>query len=443
MKYPFQLLTRCYHRYALTSLCLLVLTAEGALLAAVEQRPNIVLILADDVGREAFGCYGGTSYQTPRIDELARSSAKYMQCFSMPSCHPTRVTLLTGQYPRRLGNPRWGTFPPSKNGETIARVMKQAGYATAVAGKWQLTLLKDNPDHPRELGFDEWCLFGWHEGPRFHEPLIWRNGELRDDVSNRYGPDVYREFLLEFAHRHAEQPFFLFYSMALCHDVTDDLGAPVPYSPGKNRYDTFHEMVEEMDNQVGQFVSALTELGLRENTLILFTGDNGSPPRSIIRAENGSYIREPVVSKMGDRSIPGGKGQLTDTGTGVPLLASWPGVIAPGTMRDDLVDLSDFLPTCAEVAGAKLPAGVNLDGRSFAQQLRGSAEAHRSWVYAERQDGQFWVRVKRWKLYNSGRLFDMQIDPKEQQSVPPAEDTVESAAARNQLQAVIETLPFK
>ena len=415
--------------------------AGGNVVASDQQQPNIVLILADDVGREALGCYGGTTYRTPRIDELARSGAKYSHCFSMPSCHPTRVTLLTGQYPRRLGHPQWGTFPPSKNHETFVHALRQAGYATAVGGKWQLTMLGDNTDHPHELGFDEWCLFGWHEGPRYHEPYIWQNGELRGDVEDRYGPDVYREFLLDFAHRHAEQPFFLFYSMALCHDVTDDLSAPVPYSPGKNRYDNFHEMVEEMDHQVGQFVSSLTELGLRENTLILFTGDNGSPPRTIIRAENGKYIHEPVISLIGDQSIPGGKGQLTDTGTGVPLLASWPGIIPAGTIRDDLIDVSDFFPTLAELAGAPLPAGVTLDGRSFAPQLHGSDKRHRDWVFAEGGRGRFWVRNERWKLYNDGQLFDMVEDPGEKASLRPNQDTPASLLARPKLQAVIETLP--
>ena len=162
-------------------------------------RPNIVFILADDVGQEVLGCYGGLSYATPRIDRLAREGMRLEHAYSMPVCHPSRVCLLTGRYPFRLGSPSWGTFPRSEEKRTVARALRVAGYATAIAGKWQLTLLGEDPEHPHRLGFDEYSLFGWHEGPRYHRPLIRQNGKVRGDVAERYGPDVYCDFLPTFA----------------------------------------------------------------------------------------------------------------------------------------------------------------------------------------------------------------------------------------------------
>jgi arylsulfatase A-like enzyme len=131
--------------------------------------------------------------------------------------------LLTGEYPFRLGNPAWGTFPADAELRTIAQVVKSAGYATAVVGKWQLSLLKDDFGQPGRLGFDEYCLLGWHEVPWYYQPHIWQNGQRRTDVSDRYGPDVIFEYLSDFIARHKRRPFFAFYSMTLCHSETNDL----------------------------------------------------------------------------------------------------------------------------------------------------------------------------------------------------------------------------
>ena len=270
----------------------------------IAEQPNIVFILADDVGREVLGCYGGESYQTPNLDRLAASGAKLTHCYAMPVCHPTRVTLLTGRYPRHLGNPKWGSFPRVEESKTFAHAVRDAGYATAIAGKWQLCMMKDDPDHPARLGFDEWSLFGWHEGPRYHEPMIYQNGKLRSDTTGKYGPDLYVDFLVDFMERNRARPFLACFSMALCHDVTDDLPAPVPY--GKHgRYDSYAEMADRMDVAAGRLIQALDRLQLREKTLIVFTADNGTAKSSIIRAENNSYIREPVFSVMNGNSVKG------------------------------------------------------------------------------------------------------------------------------------------
>jgi arylsulfatase A len=263
--------------------------------------------------------------------------------------------------------------------------------------------------HPNRMGFEQYSLFGWHEGARYHQPLIWENGKRRDGVTELYGPDVYCEFLIDFMKTNRKRPFFAYFPMALCHDVTDDLDKPVPYGP-RGRYDSFAEMAAEMDRIVGKLVGAIDDLGLRKKTVILFTGDNGTPFRSTIRVEGNKYIRDPVYSIYKGQRVQGGKTKLTNGGTNVPLIASWPGVIEPGGVVDDLVDFSDFLPTLAELTGAKLPVGVTLDGKSFAGRLIDDKPAARTWAYAEAPRNKYWVRTQRWKLYNNGRWFDMQND---------------------------------
>ena len=406
------------NRYCSYLGCFVFFAAWSVTSAVAADQPNIVLILADDVGCEPLGCYGGTSHQTPNIDALAQSGMRFTHCYSMPVCHPTRVCLMTGRYPMHIGNPRWGSFPKSLEQQTIAHVMKNAGYATAVAGKWQLALLGKDLGQPNRMGFDEYCLFGWHEGPRYHDPLIWQNGAKLEGTEGKYGPDIYVDFLIDFITRNRERPFFAYYPMALCHDVTDDLDAPVPYSPGKDRYDNYGEMIAHMDRCVGRMVDALDRLKLRENTVVMFSGDNGTSKASIVRAEPAEgkkkwkYVREPVYSMVANQKIPGGKGNLTNDGTNVALIASCPRLIPAGEVADDLVDFSDFLPTAAELATGSSTRGPSIDGISFASRLLGRQGNARRWAYAEHR-GKYWLRSRDWKLYDDGRLFDMKSDPGE------------------------------
>ena len=416
----------------------------SAVSAEQAERPNIVVILADDVGIDAIGCYGGTSFATPAIDKLAQSGTRFDHCYSMPVCHPTRICFLTGRYPRTLDNPAWGAFPRALETQTVAHTMKRLGYATAVAGKWQLTLLGKDLQQPHRLGFDEYCLFGWHEGPRYHDPLLWQNGKRREDTKRTYGPDLYVDFLIDFFRQHRQQPFFAFYSMALCHDVTDDLQQPVPYAPGKQRYLNYGEMVESMDQCVERIVKSLEDLGIREKTWIIFSGDNGTASRSIVRARpdpqakrGWQYVREPVDVNFRGRQVRGGKGQLTDSGTRVPLIVSRPGSIAAGAVSEALIDFSDFLPTFAELGGK--PAKSNqLDGVSFAHLLTGVQRPGRMWAYSESR-GKYWVRDQRFKLYSTGAFYDLQSDPDERRNLrknPPAAAAARLKALRKALRSL-------
>jgi arylsulfatase A-like enzyme len=196
-------------------------------------------------------------------------------------------------------------------------------------------------------------------------------------------------------------------------------------------------MVEAADQRVGRLVAALDRLGLREKTLILFTGDNGTPRSYIATAVDGKLVRKSFTSKMGDLEVRGGKGSLTNAGTNVPLIANWKGTIPPGQVVDDLVDFSDFLPTFAELAGADLPEGVDIDGVSFAPRLCGREGKGRAWAFAEHR-GKCWVRTQQWKLYDDGRLFDVPSDPGETHAISVDAASPEATAARKKLQAALD-----
>ncbi|MEM7384513.1 MAG: sulfatase-like hydrolase/transferase [Verrucomicrobiota bacterium] len=418
---------------------LLVFSGGISGLVAAEP-PNIVLILADDVGREAIGCYGGESYPTPRIDRLATEGMRFEHFYAAPVCHPTRVAIISGRYLHSVGNPKWGYFPKDdREKQTVAHALKAAGYATAGAGKWHLAMFKDDPRQPSRLGFDEHCFFGWHEGPRFWEPLLWQNGEIRKDVAERFGPDVYTEFLIDFMKRNREGPFFAFYPMALCHAVSDDLDPHPPHGP-RGRYMTFAEMMAEMDKQVGKMVKAVDDLGLTKKTLILFTTDNGTTPKNYIRHEGRSLIEEePKVSSLvKGRRVVGQKGKFNDWGIRVPTIARWPETIPAGSTTDILADGTDLLPTFAEMAG-KPELGKPTDGTGFAGLFTGDEFPKRTWVSPQNKS-RVCVRTRNWKLLSDGSLFDMRGDPFSESVISAEAGGAEAASARRRLTAILETL---
>ncbi len=414
-------------------ICFLVFNTT--LFCQTSHKPNIVLILADDVGYEIPGYNGGTSYNTPNIDRLAETGLRFTNCHSTPKCAPSRVKIMTGRYMFRTTE-QWGYIPP--NEITFGHVLKSAGYAVALAGKWQMALLGNDPLHVRKMGFEHFCVFGWHEGPRYFEPYIWQNGVRRRDVSQSYGPDIYVNFLIEFISENRNRPFFAYYPMALAHEISNDFQPPPPPGPD-GRYQSYRELIEYMDHNIGKLVAALDSLGVRENTLILFTSDNGTPKDFITSIHNAEYIRTPIISKMGDQVITGGKGLLIDWGTHVPFIANWPGQIPTGKICSDLIDFSDFMPTLAELAGADLPPDRIIDGKSFASQIQGKKSTGRQWIYNQ-FEGNAWIRNHRWKLYTDGRLHDMTSDPLEQMPILPEEDDDTSAAIREQLEKALEGL---
>ena len=407
---------------------------------AAPKRPNIVLIMADDLGAECLQSYGSTSYKTPHLDALAASGIRFETCYSTPLCSPTRVQLMTGRYGFRTGwtqligrgsgadDDRKEYFDFTKE-RTFGHMLREAGYATAMAGKWQLAEFQQHPDHVRQSGFDEYSCWMWlwdgKKTDRYWKPVIWQNGSKREDVADRYGEDVFVEFLVDFMRRHREKPFFVYYPMTLVHDPflpTPDSDAAI--NKMKNAPKNFADMVAYMDKVVGRLASALDELKLRENTLILFTGDNGTPKQ--------------ITSRVGDLEIRGGKGQVAHVGSHVPLIANWKGTAPAGKVCTDLVDLSDVFPTLAELAGVELPRRPVIDGRSFAPQLRGQAGQPRDWIFSQLGNRRL-AREQRYLLHDDGRLFDIPNDPLETKDLGDSADP-EIVAAKKRLQAALDRL---
>jgi arylsulfatase A len=396
---------------------------------AAERPPNIILILADDLGYETLGCNGGTSYQTPHLDRLAADGVRFTRCYAQPLCTPTRVQLMTGQYNVR-NYTRFGHIEPSAT--TFAQLLQKAGYATAIVGKWQLG--KD-ADLPQRLGFDESHLWQHtRRPPRYANPGIEHNGKVADYHNGEYGPDLHQRFALDWIEKQKDKPFLLYYPMTLTHDPFQ----PTPDSPdwdpkavGEKVNQAprhFGEMVRYMDKQIGQLVTRLDELKIRDNTLIVFVGDNGTAGKITSQTKTGAY--------------KGGKGQSTRAGMHVPLIASFPALGQKGRVCEDLVDTTDFLPTLLAAAGAQAPADLKLDGQSFLPQVLGTPATPRSWIYSwYARDGgakasKEFAANKVYKLYRDGTLYNVAEDPAEQ--APIKADAPDAKAARQSLQAVLD-----
>lgn len=333
---------------------------------AADPPPNIILILADDFGYECVGANGGTSYRTPNLDQLAATGVRFEHCYVQPLCTPTRVQLMTGVYNVRNYTTFGEMDPRSK---TFANGLQAAGYATCIAGKWQLGR---DPALPKAFGFDEACLWQHlRRPPRYANPGLEINGVTNDYTQGEYGPDLVNDYALDFMTRHQEKPFFLYYPMMLTHapyQPTPDSADWDPKVQGeKVNQDKQHfaDMTAYMDKLIGKVVARVEALGLRKRTLILFVGDNGTG--------------RGTISQMGSRTVVGAKGTTTAAGMRVPFIANWPGRISAGKVVGDLVDSTDFFPTICDAASLPIPAG--LDGRSFFPQLSGQPGQPRDWAY--------------------------------------------------------------
>lgn len=382
-------------------------------------RPNILLVMADDIGIEGLQCYGGTSYQTPVLDKLAAEGLRFSHAYSQPLCTPTRVQIMTGKYNQR----NWlyfGILDPRE--KTFGHLLSDAGYRTCIAGKWQLQSY-DPPEFPNskqrrgsgmkvaDAGFEEYQLFhAWHtedKGSRYANPTFDRNGELVKAVAGGYGPDSTVNFILDFYRRHWDEPTFVYYPMALPHWPVNPTPDSKVWSDPNSRLDEdpayFPDMVAYMDKVVGRLVDGLAELGLRESTVVIFYSDNGTDQK--------------VVSDFRGRSIRGGKATPLQTGIRVPLIVNWPGTVAPGQVSDDLIDASDFLPTLAELAGTEIPGDWFHDGISFAPRILGNdgEKRKRAFFWYDPRPG--WDKEKftrhifaldhRYKRFSDGRFFDI------------------------------------
>src|SRR5688572_17702407 len=330
--------------------------------AAAARPPNFIVILADDLGAKELGCYGNKNHKTPNLDALAAGGVRFTTCYATPICSPSRVELMTGRYGVRTG---WNNLigrpyaPPQDSPQfdigsaqfTFADLLKSKGYATALAGKWQLS--GELPTLVTDCGFDEYRIWAYAENlpkgfthtgafqknskttSRYWHPSILTNGQYTPTKPTDYGPDLFNEFLIDFKSRNAQNPFLAYYPTPLTHGPHDP--TPDPAKPGEKTPSGFKSNLEYLDHQVGQLIAVLDRLGLRENTIVIFTADNGT---------------------AGD-----GKGRATELGARVPMIVNCPGKVKAGVVSDELVDLSDVFATLADFSGTAPPAGHVIDGK--------------------------------------------------------------------------------
>jgi len=352
-------------------------------------KPNIVYILADDMGYADAGCYGQQDIQTPNIDRLCREGMRFTQHYAgHPVCAPSRCTLMTGKHTghatRRSNRP----YVPLKPDEvTVAEILKSAGYTTGAVGKWGLADTEGNFDpgttgKPNQRGFD--YFFGFLNQKHawdYYTDFVWENEEKYMNVDKRYMHDVFTEKSLNFIRKNHQNPFYLYVPFTLPHvnngnkhtdealEVPDD----TPYSnedwPQAEK--NYASMVTRIDTSVGQILALLDELNLTENTIVMFASDNGAQNYS---PHTATYFK----STGGLRAY---KGQVYEGGVRIPFIVKWPGVVQPGSTSDHISAFWDFMPTAADIVGAETPKDI--DGISFLPALLGKPQLEHEYLYWE------------------------------------------------------------
>lgn len=446
---------------------LLFLSCSGTVKtkAVNDSPPNILFILVDDLGKEWVSAYGAEDIVTPNIDKLAESGMQFNNVYSMPQCTPSRVTLLTGQYPFRHGwvnhwdVPRWGGgahFDETMN-PSLVQEMRRAGYKTCVAGKWQIDDFRVEPDALTKTGFDEFCMWtGYETGVEASAERYWNPYVFTKEGSKTYpdafGPDIFRDFIIGFMKKNKEDPMFIYYPMVLTH-------TPLVNTPDASADDNLGKhkaMVRYTDKIVGEMVEALKRNQLLDNTVIVFTTDNGSTKRI-----TGGYKGE---------KIKGGKASTGEAGICEPFIVSWPEKIKSNQESNALVDFTDMLPTFIDLAGIATtdkwtPHNTShiIDGRSFKNVLlNGDPASEREWILGmgggnnarlteNGVENQYKfrdrvIRNEKYKLYiNSNRkpekFFDLKADPYEENNIVNSLTTEERKTNFELLIKVVESFP--
>jgi arylsulfatase A len=418
------------------SLALVALACACPVADAAGRKPNIVFIMADDLGYGELGCYGQTKIRTPNIDRLAAEGMRFLECYAGSSvCAPARSTLMTGLHtghtPIRANG---GGMALAPDDVTVAEVLEGAGYATGCFGKWGLGV-QGSTGHPNKQGFDEFFGYLHQVHAHFYYPyFLWKNGEKFPLPENeghkraRYSHDEIHKQALAFIEKNKDRPFFCYIPYTLPHVelvVPEDslkpyLGkwkeTPLPdprkgYIGSDTPYATFAGMVSRLDRHVGEVLALLKKLGLDEDTLVIFTSDNGG--------QGGPWKRMTDFFK-GNGLLRGYKGSFYEGGIRVPMVARWPGRVRAGAVVSRPCAFWDVLPTLAEVAGAKAPEGI--DGVSFAPTLLGQGgqkePEYLYWEMAGRGGLTQVVRMGEWKLLSLAggkrvELYHLRSDPTE------------------------------
>jgi arylsulfatase A-like enzyme len=424
------------------------LAASPALLAQNPPagRPNILFIIADDLGYGDLGCYGQERLTTPNIDRLAKEGMRFTQAYSGATvCAPSRCSLMTGLHGghARIRGNRNPEIPLEASDVTIAEVLRKAGYRTGLFGKWGLGYT-GTPGIPNKKGFDE--FFGYHtqlQAHTYYPHQLYENGQDFTIAANwgtksrRYAPDLISERALKFLDGDRSRPFFLYVPSTIPHannelgrDTGNGMEVPdLGEFANKDWPDPekgFAAMMAHLDRDVGQILNKLRETGREQNTLVIFTSDNGP------HQEGGHSPR--FFKSSG--SLHGIKRDLYEGGIRVPFIVRWPGVIAAGTTSNRPIAFWDMLPTLAEIGGAAVPPA--LDGISVAPLFRGQPiRNEHSFFYWEFHEGGFnrAIRFGDWKAIQFGRdgpieLYNLKSDPAEQSDIAAANSGVIATARK-------------
>lgn len=386
------------------------------------KKPNIIFILADDLGIGNISCYGADNFKTPNIDKLASTGMRLTHGYTAPLCGPSRVLILTGRQPFRTGTTnqdRVGKLDPAKE-ICIPSVLKTAGYTSIMVGKWS-----QFPLQPSDFGFDEYLRFQasgkfWNTQPS--NQSYTQSGKIVPLNNGEYLPDVMHNQVVDFIAKNKNNPFFAYYSMSHVHGEI----LPTPDSKPDSK-DLYTDNINYMDKLVGKLIKALDSLKMKENTLIVFMGDNGTAAEGAAK------------TTINGKKLSGKKGDMLECGSLVPWIVNWKGVVKPGKILNDLVDATDLMPTFAALAGAKLPENVILDGKSFAPQLKGEKGTPREWIFME-LGNQWYVREEKWKLNRANELFDMGNAPFEEILIPADSKDELAISARQRLSAVLKSI---
>ncbi len=414
------------------------------------RKPNIVLILADDLGYSQLGCYGETKIRTPHIDRLAAEGTRFTQAYSgSPVCAPSRCVLLTGLHTGHahvrdnLEIEPEGQAPLPKDTPTLPRLLRSEGYATGLVGKWGLGY-PGSPGAPLEQGFD--FFFGYNCQRKAHNhypPELWRNaarvsleGNDGGPVGRQYAPDLFEREALDFITVNRERPFFLFFATTIPHlalQVPEDsleeyagLWPETPYEGGKGYLPhsrpraAYAAMVTRFDRSVGRIMDLLRTLGLDKDTLVLFASDNGAT------YDVGGYD---MAFFGGNGPFRRHKGYVYEGGIRVPFIARRPGVVPAGRSRPAVLSFQDILPTLLDAAGARARVPPGVDGTSLLSVLEGEAAPagpRRYYMEFPAYGGQQMARLGNWKAIRQNllkdpgapiELYDIDIDPGEAMDV--------------------------
>lgn len=416
-------------------LALFLLILQSLAFGFGSSKPNIIFIMADDLGYGDLGSFGGEKISTPNVDQLAKTGTRFTQFYSgSPVCASARCVLMTGLH---TGHARIRNNSPREGGEleqfgegsrrlslignepTVASVLKQVGYATGIAGKWGIGEPTSQAT-PNQMGFDEWLGYlNQNHAPYYYTDFLWRNQEKLPIPENQHGNrevysnDLMRDFALDFIRNHREGPFFLYLPFTIPHALMEvpSLGE-YAYRDWPEDVKIYAAMVSRLDGYVGEIVAELERLGLTENTLVLFTSDNGA------------VGNDRTVFLGSAAGMRGSKGTVYEGGLRVPLVLKWPGVVEAGETDDTPWMFADILPTFAELSEAPLPE--NLDGVSLLPTILGNRQEDISerFLYWEYPKQRLWQagRKGKWKAARYGmdgamELYDLEADPQENTDV--------------------------